>query len=193
MGSWLDFVDTYGVPSLFITTDREDSKRLQELYDMASNFKANNFMVGQSNEKFEMAKQDSSNPDNFDKLIERINSEVSKRILGGSGLTDEKAFVGSSQIQYKLAKDRFESDKLLVKNVINQDLLPRLAKISPAYTQLQNYFFEWDNSESHTAEDVSDIISKIGHSFDFDEEELSQKLGIQVKAKQQKKKPFLNQ
>ena len=54
----------------------------------------------------------------FDKLIERANGEMSKRILGGSGLTDEKSFVGSSEIQFRLAKDRFESDKLLVKNII---------------------------------------------------------------------------
>lgn len=184
-GSWLDYVEKYGVPSLFITTDREDDKRLKELYNAAINFKSNNFMVGRGQEKFEVANTDGNNANSFDLLIERANSEISKRILGGSGLTDEKAFVGSTEIQFRLAKDRFESDKLLVKNIINQELLPRLQRISPVYSKLANHYFEWDNSETHSSKDVTDIISKIGGYFDFDEEELSQKLGMTVKLKEQ--------
>lgn len=126
---------------LFITTDREDDTRLQQLFEAAKNFKSNAFMVGRGQEKFEVGNTGNGNPDNFDKLIERANSEISKRILGGTGLTDEKAYVGSSEIQYKLAKDRFDSDKLLLKNVINQQLFPRLMKISPVYAVLQNHYF----------------------------------------------------
>ena len=45
LGSWLDFIEKYGVPPLFVTTDREDDDRLLELFEMATNFKANNFIA----------------------------------------------------------------------------------------------------------------------------------------------------
>jgi hypothetical protein len=181
LGSWLDYVEKYGVPSLFITTDREDDARLNQLFEAASNFKSNGFMVGRGSEKFEVGKDSSGgNPDNFDKLIERSNTEISKRILGGSGLTDEKSYVGSSEIQFRLAGDRFESDKLLVKNVINQQLFPRLMKFSGAYSVLQNHYFDWDNTEAQTSEAVANLVSILGPLFELDTEEVSQKTGLKI-------------
>jgi hypothetical protein len=180
LGSWLDYVEKYGVPALFITTDREDDTRLKELFEAASNFKGNGFMVGRGQEKFEIGKADGGNPDNFDKLIERANGEMSKRVLGGSGLTDEKSFVGSSEIQFRLAKDRFESDKLLVKNIINEQLFPRLIKLSPVYSVLQGHYFEWDNTETQTPKEVAELLSILGQHFELDPEEVSQKTGFKI-------------
>ena len=180
LGSWLDYIEKYGVPTLFITTDREDDNRLKELFEAAQNFKSSAFMIGRGNEKFEVGKSDAGNPDNFDKLVIRANDEMSKRILGGSGLTDEKAFVGSAEIQFRLAKDRFESDKLLVKNIINEQLFPRLVKISPVYAPLVNHFFQWDNSETQTSKEVADLVAVMAPYFDLDTEELSQKVGLNI-------------
>ena len=180
LGSWLDYIEKYGVPSLFITTDREDDARLNQLFEAASNFKSNGFMVGRGNEKFEVGKQEGGNADNFDKLIVRSNTEISKRILGGSGLTDDKSFVGSSEIQFRLAKDRFESDKLLVKNVINQQLFPRLMKISPVYSVLANHYFDWDNTEPQNSEDIANLVSILANYFELDPEEISQKTGLKI-------------
>ena len=181
LGSWLDYIEKYGVPSLFIFTDREDDARLNQLYEAAANFKSNGFMVGRGNEKIEVGKDISGgNPDNFDKLIDRANSEISKRILGGSGLTDEKGFVGSTEIQYKLAKDRFESDKLLIKNVINQQLIPRLLKLSPTYSVLNGYYFDWDNTESFSVKDYTDIVSTLSQHYELDTAQIEEKTGIKI-------------
>lgn len=180
IGSWLDYVEKYGVGNLFITTDREDDARLNQLAQAAKNFKSSGFMVGRGQEKFEIKGGDAGNPANFDLLIERANNEISKHILGGAGLTDEKAFVGSSEIQFRLAKDRFESDKLLIKNIINQQLIPRLIKLSPVYSVLNGHYFDWDNSETQTSDDIRDMISTLAPYFELDIEELSQKTGLKI-------------
>lgn len=181
MGSWLDFVEKYGVPPLFIKTEREDERRLNELYDMAVNFKSANFMIGRGSETFEIPNLTTSNSQSvFDTLIERINSEISKRILGGTGLTDEKGFVGSVEIQYQLAKDRFESDKLFLANLINQELIPRLLKLSPLYAPLQGHYFEWDNAEVFDSTKIADLVTKLGPYFDIDPEQIEQKTGLKI-------------
>lgn len=180
LGSLLDYIEKYGVPALFITTDREDDARLKELFEAASNFKSNGFMVGRGQEKFEVGKAEGGNTDNFINVAEFVNNEMSKRILGGSGLTDEKSFVGSSEIQFRLAKDRFESDKLLIKNIINQQLFPRLQKISPAYSVLANHYFDWDNSESQSVKEIAELVAILAPHYDLDTEELSQKVGITI-------------
>ncbi|MBD3748521.1 MAG: hypothetical protein IE931_03400 [Sphingobacteriales bacterium] len=180
MGSWLDFIDKYGVPPLFITTDREDSKRLEQLWNAASKFKSNNFMVGRGQEKFEVGDVSGAGVDPFEKLALRADNMMSKRVLGGTGLTDEKGFVGSVDIQYKLAKDRFESDKLFFKYVFNAYVRPRLVALSPVYAPLKTYKLDWDNSESLSVEAQVDLIVKLGDFFDIDPTFIQNLTGIPI-------------
>lgn len=181
MGAWQDYVDKFGVPPLFITTDRMDTNRLKELFEAGQNFKRNNFMVGQGNEKFEIGTTGGvSSSDTFDLLVDRINSEIAKRIIGGSGLSDEKAFVGSSEIQFKLAKDRFESDKLFVKNIVNSKVFPRLVKLSPVYAPLANHYFDWDAQEMMTKKEIADLAVLLGQVYEVDPEWVEQQTGVPI-------------
>lgn len=180
LGSYQDYIDKYGVPPLFIITDREDDTRLSQLFEAGMNFKSNGFIVGRGNEKIEIGKVDQGAAVPFETLITRANDEMSKRILGGSGLTDEKAFVGSSEIQYRLAKDRFESDKLYFKYIFNTQIKPRLISISPVYKPLENYSFEWDNTESLNMKEIIDAIDKLGNRFDIDPEYVERITGIPI-------------
>jgi hypothetical protein len=181
LGAWLDFIEKYGVPPLFITTDREDDQRLNQLFEAAQNFKSNNFMVGRGNEKFQVLDTTSNNPSGaFDPLIERANAEISKRFLGGTGLTDEKGFVGSVEIQFKLAKDRFESDKLMIKNVMNKLVLPRLIKLSSVYSGLNGHTFIWDNAEVRTSKETAELVDILGTQFEIDPEWVSQQTGVPI-------------
>lgn len=181
LGSWLDFIEKYGVPPLFVTTDREDDNRLLELFEMATNFKANNFMIGRGNEKFEIPNVTSTNSQEaFDGLIKRADNEISKRFLGGTGLTDEKGFVGSVEVQFEFAQFRFTSDKLLVSYIVNEKLIPLLVKLSPVYSFLKDYRFEWDDEDEMTVDKLLKIVEKLGVYFDFDPEQIEQITGLKI-------------
>ncbi|MBX7204161.1 MAG: hypothetical protein K1X81_01940 [Bacteroidia bacterium] len=180
MGSFLDYVDKFGVPPIFITTDREDDNRLKELWTAASKFKSNNFMVGRGQEKFEVGNVGGPGVAPHQALIELCNSEISKRILGGSGLTDEKSFVGAAEIQFRLARDRFEADKLLFKYIFNAHVKPMLINLSPVYAPLANHRFDWDNTESLTQIQIIDTIQKFGSLYDIDPEYITKVTGIPI-------------
>jgi hypothetical protein len=113
-------------------------------------------------------------------LVERANSEISKRFLGGTGLTDEKGFVGSVEIQFKLAKDRFESDKLMIKNIMNKQVFPRLVKLSSIYSALSNHYFEWDNAEIRTSKETAELVDILGNQFEIDPEWVEQQTGVPI-------------
>lgn len=179
LGAFLDYIESYGVPSLSIITDREDQERLNQLADAARNFRKNNWLVGRGNEKVEIHQAaDGSAP--FNAMFTLANDEISKRVLGGSGLTDEKAFVGSAEIQYRLAKDRFESDKLFFKYVFNAEIKPRLIKMSPVYASLANYYFDWDNSETMNQKEQLEYILKFSEKYEIDPEFVAQTTGYPI-------------
>lgn len=180
MGSWLDYIDKYGVPPLFITTDREDNTRLQQLWKAASKFKSNNFMVGRGQEKFEIPAIGGSGVAPFDQLCTRADNMMSKRVLGGTGLTDEKGFVGSVDIQYKLAKNRFDSDGLFFKYFFNTQIIPRLVKLSPVYAPLINFKLEYDNTETLNQKEIIDTVVKLGTQYDIDPVYITNVTGIPI-------------
>lgn len=180
MGSWLDYIEKYGVPPLFITTDREDDKRLTELFNAASQFKSNQFMIGRGQEKFEVGQINGAGTAPFDTLITRADDQMSKRVLGGSGLTDEKAFVGSAEIQFKLAIDRFESDKKLFRNIFNNIIKPKLIGLSPVYAPLANYTFVWDDTENMSKKEIIEAAAKLGSVYDIDPDWFYEQTGIPI-------------
>lgn len=185
LGSYQDYIEKFGVPPIFITTDREDDNRLQQLFTAAQNFKSNHFMVGRGKEKFEIGIPGNTGVAPFDALIDRTNDEISKRILGGSGLTDEKAFVGSADIQYRLLKDRYESDKLFYKYIFNEHIKPRLISISPIYKPLEKHYFEWDNTETLDIKSIIDAVQKLGNIYEIDPEYVTKITGIPILKKKE--------
>ncbi|MFY0714115.1 DUF935 family protein [Seonamhaeicola sp. NFXS20] len=183
VGSWLDYIEKYGVPSIFAITDREDQERLDQLYEALLNFKSNNFMVGRGQEKFEIGKDTGSgNYEVFDNLIERANSEMSKRIVGATGTSDEKSYTGAAQVHAAILATKHKLDKFFIKVIINNHLIPRLVKLSPAYAVLANLKFEWDESESLTLKELLEAIKDLSQYYEFDIDELVNRTGLPITA-----------
>ncbi len=182
LGSWLSYIDKFGVPPIFAITERMDPNRRDELFEMLENFRMNHFAVLQGNEKIETP--NNYNVDayqSFKSLINDVcNKEMSKRILGGSGITDEKSFVGSAEVQERLVQDRYEQDKLFYKYLFNTEIKPRLVKISSVYAELATHTFVWDNQETLDIKGYIDAVQKLSTAFEFDVEEVRNRTGLPI-------------
>jgi len=182
--SWAEFVEKYGIPPRWVTTDSYSETRENELADMMANMVSNHWAVLKGNEKIEV--MNSSGKDSyeiFDKLIDRMNSEMTKRILGQDGTTDAnaKGTYGSLKVMQDVSDDRHNADKTDLKDLINEDLIWRLQLISPAYSQLKNYTFDWDDSKEMTTEEVIDAVEKLtGSGYEVDAKFITDKTGIPI-------------
>lgn len=180
LGSYQDYIEKYGIPPLFITTDREDDARLNQLFEAAQNFKSNQFMVGRGQEKFEIGTINGSGTAPFNDLFKFANDEISKSVLGGTGITDEKGFVGSVNVQFELTKNRMESDRVRFKYFFNKEIKPRLVKLSPVYKRLEKLYFEWDNTESLNLNGYIDAVQKLGSIYEIDPEQIEERTGLKI-------------
>ncbi|WP_165025614.1 DUF935 family protein [Dysgonomonas sp. ZJ279] len=182
LGSWMSYIDKFGVPPIFAITDRMDSTRRDELFEMLENFRMNHFAVLQGNEKIETPQGYNVDAHNtFKSLMSDIcDKEISKRILGSSGLTDEKSFVGAAEVQERILQYRYKVDKLIFKYYFNSEVMPRLVKLSPVYAPLANLTFEYDESETLSMKEVLEAVGTLSQYFEFNVEELVKITGLPI-------------
>ncbi len=185
MGSWLDFIEKFGIPPRFVTTDNMATERQDELLEMMLKMINNHVAVIQGSEKIEIG--DVPNTDAykvFDEMIKRLNSEISKRILGQDGTTDNKdasGTYGSLKVLQEVANDRHESDKLFAQYLINKQLIPRLTTLSSFYAPLANVTFDWDESEEMEKGVMIDkAVALTQAGFELDYEVLATKSGLPI-------------
>ncbi len=191
IGSWLDFVQKFGIPARWVITDREDTNRLDELFKMMQDMVNNHFAVLRGNERIEIAETPGTDAHKvFNELISRINSEISKRILGQDGTSDHNESTGtygSLKVLQEVANDRHESDKIFIKNIINKLLFPKLAGISSYYSGIANHYFDWDNTEELSQKDfINNVVALTNAGYQLDAEQIQERTGLTIVEQQNK-------
>ncbi len=182
LGSWVSYIDKFGVPPVFAITERMDTGRRDELFEMLENFRSNHFAVLQGKETITIPNNYNSDAyQSFKSLINDVcNREISKRVLGGSSTTDEKAFVGAAEVQERLTQDRYESDKLFYQYLFNTEIRQRLVKISSLYADLTTHKLIWDNQETLDIKGYIEAVEKLSSAFDFDITEVRNRTGLPI-------------
>lgn len=181
IGSWSQFVGTYGIPSRWVKTRGNDARRVKQLEQVMQNMLSSAYAVIQGDEEFGISPTPGGDPHKvFDDLVSRMNSEISKRILGTDATTDNKdasGTYGSVKVQQGVAEDRHAADKSSVAYVVNQELLPRLAALGYPLAGIR---FQWDELRDMAPMELVDAVSKLGMVFDIDPKHVEERTGIKI-------------
>ena len=121
---WVVFTEKYGIPHLIGKHPRGASKEeTDELADMLEDMVQDAIAVIPDDSSVEIQEANkSSSAEIFEKLIDKMNAEISKAILGQT-LTTEIGSTGSyaaSNTHMAVRQDIVDSDKKLVEKTINQ-------------------------------------------------------------------------
>lgn len=182
MGSWLDYIEKYGIPPKSITTNNMSTERDEELLEMGLNMVSNHVSILKEGEKIEFGLMPNTDAHKvFDEMINRLNSEISKRILGQTMTTEDGSSNAQAQVHENVANDRHESDKLFIQYIINEHLLPRLLKLSSFYAPLANLSFDWDVTEEMEKSIMIDkAVALTNAGFVLDYTILADKTGMPI-------------
>jgi phage gp29-like protein len=185
MGSWLDYIEKYGIPGVWITTDNMTQERANELLEMGLNMISNHVGVLRGNEKIELGELPKTDAHKtFQELISVINSEISKLILGQDATSDQKDVTGtygSLKVMAEVSNDRHESDKVFAAAIINKELFPRLLGVSSYYGALAGKKLIWDESQdmdNSTLIDKVVALTNVGYIIDF--ADISTRTGVPI-------------
>lgn len=127
MGAWAEYTEMFGTPIRIGKTDTRDEPTRANMENMLKNMGSAAYGVFDTNDIIELVEANKQNgADIFDMLIERCNSEIAKLILGQTGTTDSKSFVGSAEVHERISKMYQEADQMFVENIFKYQLVPFL-------------------------------------------------------------------
>lgn len=181
MGSWAEFQEVFGSPVRIGSTTSKDQRTLDSFIDKLRNFGIAQWILLTGNEKIdfkETSRQDAHKV--FDEMVNRINSELSKLILGQTSTLDEKSHVGSAEVHERVLEQIGYQDEIFIEGVLNSQLVPLLA-----YHGVLNEgdAIEADNSEELTFEEVLKSDEVLLKYYDLSPEQIKETYGRDVTAK----------
>ena len=118
----------------------------------------------------------------YDKRVERANSEISKGLLNQTMTIDNGSSLSQSEVHLEVFENVVESDADLVKDIVNDQLIPRMVKHGFPIKGLR---FIYDESIDYTPEQQVLFETMIADRFEVDPKYFINKYNIPIIGKKQ--------
>jgi len=130
LGAWSEFVEIFGSPIRIGKTNVRDEQTRSNMESYLRNMAVASYGVFDTDDLIELVESNRSDAFQvFDMMIQRCNSEISKLILGQTGTLDEKAYVGSAEVQERVLKNVAYNDEFFIEGVLNYQLVPMMTRL----------------------------------------------------------------
>lgn len=127
LGAWAEYTEMFGTPVRIGKTDTRDETTRANMQAMLENMGSSMWAVLDKDDVIELVEANKqTGADIFSVLLESLNSEIAKLILGQTGTTDSKSFVGSAEVHERIAKMFQGADESFIENVFKYQLVPFL-------------------------------------------------------------------
>ena len=124
---WSVRSEKFGMPVVVIRTSSTDARELDAKEMMAANIGSNGYAILHIDDQIEF--HESQHSDAYQVYLEQArfcDEQLSKLILGQTGVSDKKSFVGAAEVHERMMNEYIERDMRWLENVINYKLFPFL-------------------------------------------------------------------
>lgn len=148
LDDWSIRAEKFGMPFVALFTDQE-GEQLNKYEEMFKNLGSNGYSIFGSKEtneiKFLEAQATANAHQIYSELLKYIDEQISKRFVGGTALSNEQAWVGSSELQERMYNDIVDADMRFLETLITHEFFPFLT--SWGY-ELENCEFKFEEEST---------------------------------------------
>lgn len=179
---WDGFGEIFGMPIRIAKTMSQDKETRGKIETMLSKMGAAFYGVFPNDTEIEIKESSRGDAYNvYDKRIDRANSELSKGILNQTMTIDSGSSLSQSQVHLEVFENVISEDQKLVRNVVNNKLLPFMLKHG---FPVADYTFDWDDTVVYTPEHIREVERMlITGGYEIDPKYFADKYGIEITGK----------
>lgn len=178
---WNTYGEVFGMPMRIAKTSNTTQDNLDKLEEMLREAGSSMYMVSSSDDTIEFVENAKSDAYNvYNQLIDRVNSEISKAIIGQTMTIEDGSSLSQSQTHLEVLGNIITSDCDMIRDVVNDKLLPLMRQKG---FPLEGIRFEWDFSEDYTAEQQLAYEQMLLANFDCDPQYFQDKYGVKINGK----------
>lgn len=184
---WDTFGEIFGMPMRIAKTTSRDEKEKAKLMDMLNKAGSSLSMVATTETDIEFVESSRGDSYNvYDKRIDRANSELSKLIIGQTMTIEDGSSLSQSQTHLTVFENLVESDRDMLRDIVNNQLLPRMVKHGFPVKGLR---FEWDDAVDYTPEQQVAYEKMITDRYEVDPKYFAEKYSMPVGERRQAAPP----
>lgn len=190
MSFWDTFAEIFGMPMRIAKTSSRTNEDIQRVADTMKNMGAALYGVfpdGTDIQVVESTKGDAFNV--YDQRINRANTELSKLVIGQTMTIENGSSLSQSETHLKVFDNIVESDRDLLRDVVNNQLLPRMVRHGFPVGGLR---FDWDYSADYTPEQQVAFETLILNNYEVDPKYFEEKYGLPVGQRRSAASPQLS-
>ncbi|TAG31892.1 MAG: DUF935 family protein [Sphingobacteriia bacterium] len=182
--SWHEFGEKFGIPLISATTNKRDKKEIAAIEAMLRAM--GEAMTAVLPENTTITIHDSvAKGDPYKVYLEQIklyDEYIAKRLLGGTMVIEQGSSRAQGEVHERTLKDVISLfDKMLIMAIVNDQLLPMMAKFG--YPFSENDGFKFDETKEIPIGELSDILDKLLNHYDVDEKWVTKTFNIPILGK----------
>lgn len=176
--AWSEYSEIFGQPIRIAKTSSNvemDRKRLSNFVQELGNSAWAVIDEEESIEFIETSRTDAH--EIYKELIDFMNKEISKVILGSTMIVDDGASYSQSKVHAQIGNLKTKSDLRMIEFLVNDFLIPKLQNLK--VISQKGIIFSFDNSEILTLEEQSIIDERINKMYPLNKEYLEDKYRVE--------------
>jgi phage gp29-like protein len=181
--NWSQYIELFGQPIRVATTDSTDEVEIREIFTFLEQLGRSGYMVKNSQTDIEFTDNTSksSSSELFLSIEKFIDEQISKRLLGGTMITDSGSSRSQSEVHERSSYLFTKSDIGFVEEVVNNQLIPILVNKG---VLTKNVEFKFQEPEIQSIEEKIKIDEFLLRNFNIkDISYFEQRYGVKLEVK----------
>ena len=182
MGAWAEYQEGFGVPLRIGKTSSTDPNTQNNMINFLSNFGVSKWGLFKPTDEIEVISQTNSDASKvFNDMVNMVNGEISKLILGQTSTMDEKAYSGSAEVHERVLDTYEEADEHFIMSELNYKLKPLLVKRG---LMSETDSFGYEEEEGRDAVEQIKIDTELLKYYTLKPEYIKEMYGVDVEEKE---------
>ncbi len=184
---WADFSEKFGIPLVTVETLETNEKKLSDIQQNLDELGQGANAILPDGSKVQI--HDSSTKGDphsvFSEQIKTANTEISKRIVGGTMISDNGSSYSQSEVHERTLNEKIaEADRRLIEFTVNNKLMPMLIA-NGLYKFKEGDKFIFDRTQELSVKEHWEMINQAAAYYEMDEDILKKYFGLPIIGKKQ--------